>query len=183
MEQIANAAEISKSMIFHYFKSKLGLFELLVKMAWERTYETYKDYIEDLETLDYIQQFESISRIKLISFKKEIEMYEFLLMLYQYPEDTKISKIVEKYYLKLVNFQSEVLGKIFTQDNNVYFKENIDISFAKKYIQWIIEGYSNELTQKLKLTNFEDRDFDEEWAEYDKIILDLKKMFYKEEYQ
>lgn len=154
-----------------------------MKYVWEKTYETYKDYLEDLDSLDYIGQFEIISKIKLLSFKKSAERFEFLLMLYQHQEDTKKSKVVEEYFSKLINFQNEVLGKIFSQDNNAYFKEDIDIAFAKKYIQWIIEGYSNDMTQKLKLTNFEERDFDKDWEEYDKIIADLKKMFYKEEYQ
>lgn len=183
VEQIAKEAQISKSMIFHYFQSKLGLYEYLVKYSLETVYKTYENYVDKLESLDYIEQYEQASKVKLLSFKKNPELFEFLFMIHQKPENSNISSFVEENVKKIIDYRNEVLGKIIHQENDIYFKDDIEINLAKKYINWIIDGYSNELTLMLDNMIIGDSNFDAKWKEYDKIISDLKKLFYKEEYQ
>ncbi len=183
VEQIAKEAQISKSMIFHYFQSKLGLYEYLVKYSLDTVYKTYENYVDKLESLDYIEQYEQASKVKLLSFKKNPELFEFLFMIHQKPENSNISSFVEENVKKIIDYRNEVLGKIIHQENDIYFKDDIEINLAKKYINWIIDGYSNELTLMLDNMIIGDSNFDAKWKEYDKIISDLKKLFYKEEYQ
>jgi len=57
----------------------------------------------------------------------------------------------------------------------------MDINKVIRYINWCLEGYSDELINKFKSEkqNLSDMDLTPYWDEYYEILDDLKKLFYK----
>ena len=63
---------------------------------------------------------------------------------------------------------------------NTKLRKDLDKTTSLKYIKWIMDGFAQELTYKLSNTNLADESFDDDWKDFDKILDDLRKIFYRE---
>lgn len=63
---------------------------------------------------------------------------------------------------------------------NTKLRKDLDKTTSLKYIKWIMDGLAQELTYKLSNTNLADESFDDDWKDFDKILADLRKIFYRE---
>lgn len=178
VEQIAQSAGIAKGMIFHYFKSKLGLFEYLIEYAYNYSMDSFGDIESIVKNHDYITQYQYITKAKLNSYIKNPFIFEFLTMLFMHPENLKISDKVNSYYSKIIIFRENVLKTIKDTTSTEQMRDDIDYEKAKGYIGWIIEGYSQHLLSILNNQPLVDMDLDIYWKEFDEILDDLRKLFY-----
>ena len=183
VEQIAESAGISKSMVFHYFGSKLSLFEFLASFTADFGIGISEKFLENIEDLDYIGQYERAAKIKLEAYRKNKEAFDFIGMLYLNPENTLVSTSIKEEFNKNIKYRNKILKILSSSKNDNFFRTDLNIDSSKKYINWIIDGYSAELTQRLIGESISHKNFDEDWKDFDKMILDLKRLFYKEKYQ
>lgn len=178
-EQIASEAQISKGMIFHYFGTKLKLYEFLISYSYKYMKKAFSQATIDTSGLDYIEQYKVITKMKLKTYGDNSFIFDFLTMLYLHPENTEISEEVKCYYLKIIELRESILKSMELSASNNDFRDDIDLERIKKYIKWIIEGYSQEIIFKIGGKALSDVNIDYAWDEFDEILDDLKRIFYK----
>ncbi|MBN2260762.1 MAG: TetR/AcrR family transcriptional regulator [Clostridiales bacterium] len=137
---VANEAGISKSMIFHYFGSKRGLYEYLMEYSFQTFVSTY---VEGgmTQVSDFFDRFMMFSRMQLEVMSKHRFMFDFILNFY-IERDTEVldyvMSTIEK--SKKLGFQMTLVDV-----DRHKFKENIKIEDVAKIIQWLIDGYMNQV--------------------------------------
>lgn len=181
VEQIAKKANIAKGMVFHYFGSKQGLFEYLSSYACEVIVKYFGDLEEALGELDFIEQYHYATQTKLKAFLEYPYVFELLTMFFMHPENLEISESIEEKYKRVIDLRSKVFAVMLNSDNTRSFRDDISTDKAKKYIAWLIDGYSQYLIGNLGRKPLADMNLDDYWDEFDEILCDLKRLFCRPE--
>ncbi|MBM7868767.1 AcrR family transcriptional regulator [Clostridium pascui] len=143
---LAEAAGISRSLIFHHFKSKKDLYLSLLDRCFEKgSIEIGFDNI--LGQGDFFEVKEKMSNIKFNYYRKNPELYKVIMeAFYNTPEELKM-EIKEKYG-KLIDKRNEVMEQLFEKiplREGVYRKQAFEIIkltldyFENKYLSDLVE--------------------------------------------
>lgn len=164
--EIAQAAGISKSLLFHYFHNKKELYFFLWDKAAEMILATLKDY-SCYEPTDLFEMMRRGMYAKLAVMKKYPDLTGFTLKAF-YEKDSKISLEIQKSYAALVQNSAAIfMPKINPED----FRPGLDLEIMFKTMYWTTEGYLWKALQQDAL------DFDQLEKDFLKI-LDFWQMAY-----
>lgn len=141
---LAEAAGISRSLIFHHFKSKKDLYLSLLDRCFEKgSIEIDSDNI--LEQGDFFQVKEKISSIKFNYYRKNPELYKVIMeAFYNTPEELKM-EIKEKYG-KLIDKRNEVMEQLFEK---IPLREGVDRKQAFEIIKLTLDYFENKYLSDL----------------------------------
>lgn len=178
VEQIAKAAEISKSMIFHYFGTKLKLFKYLLNYSFDTLEESYEGIEEKLEGLDYVEKYQLLTKIKLKAYLAHQDMFSFITMIFLHGETQHLDTEVEKRFAEMVTQREGILKHLITSSDTERFRKDLDPEKTKMYINWIIEGFSQQIISDLSTQALDELYYDDKWQEADQLLDDLKTLFY-----
>lgn len=175
MQEIADAAGISKSLLFHYFKNKKELYLFLYDYAIEYSYKQLVDS-GAMEITDYFEMCK-ISAIEKCRILKQYGYLSDFIMRAYYEEEESLQDDLQK---RKDNMILKGNGIILDKVDLSKFKEDIDIQMVLKITLWTGDGY---LRSKLSGNKLEQRlDLDIIEKECVEIIDIWKKSYYKEEY-
>lgn len=170
--EIVKQAEISKGILFHYFKNKKQLFLFLYDYLMELCLKDFYDKI-DLSDRDIINRLHQAMNIKL----ELMNIYPSAFPFFEtaYVEKSPAVRVeVEERNLKLL---SSNYTKIFSNIDVSLFKENLNVEKTINIIMWSLTSLSNALIggtgNKLQL------DYDSAFKEANEYIEMFKKCFYK----
>ena len=172
--RIVKNAGIGKGMLFYYFNSKKELFQYLIDYSMDVTVNEFLNLIDTTES-DFIDRMKQVSelKMKLISDNPDIMNFMGTLILTQeleLPEDL-ITRMGE--LKKLGN------AKLYDNIDTSLFRDDVDVNKIYQLIKWSIEGYQNELTNRLKGQTMSTIDMSPLWDEYYEYLEIMKKSFYK----
>lgn len=168
-DDIVVQAGISKGLLFHYFGSKLGLYEFLFDYSVRfMKLELTRGVSEN--TTDYFEIRKQIEMSKMQVLKNYPNMQQFL--------DRSKSETVEEAVLA-INDQRDVLSEVYTDLYNradkTLFTENVEFEKLHTMLEYTIRG--------LTIERFLDPSFNPETL-YDEIadyLMMIKKLAYKSE--
>lgn len=178
-EQIAQSAGIGKGMLFRYFGSKKGLFEYLVAYTMDFLSRWFGDLFAEMDGLDYIAQYRLMTRIKLRAYQENAGAFEFLAVLLLHPENLSVSDRAKAMYDEITALRAKALAALSEADNTFCFRTDMDAGKIKKYVAWMVEGYTQELLAVFAQKPLAETDTEPYWAEFDNILDDLKRLFYQ----
>lgn len=143
MSEIAAAAGISKSLLFHYFYNKKELYLFL----WDKCAKTTIEFLTKYECYSQKELFESMERG--MRAKMEIihlypDMGNFTIRAF-YEKDPIISAAIQESYHKYFNFKAD---KIRLNLNPEQFISGLDIPMMYREMYWASEGYLWEMVQQ-----------------------------------
>lgn len=175
MQEIADVAGISKSLLFYYFKNKKELYLFLYDYAIEYTFQRL-EYSEVFKITDFFELF----RVSMIEKLKMIKQYnylmDFIMRAYFEDEESLRYNLQKRKESILLKCNKMILDKV-----DLYkFKDGIDIQMILKVSIWASEGYikekmfGNQLASELDIKVIEN--------EFTQVIDIWKKGYYKEEY-
>lgn len=171
---IVKGAEISKGILFHYFKSKKELFLFLYDFAVDIL---LKDYFGRLDTTsrDIFERLKQISFYKLELTGRFPEMFNFIMAAH-FEESEEVKQ-------DIFNRNNELLlqayGKVYENIDHSFFKEGVDMKKAIEIITWVLEGFALRAQEKLKHSSNLELDFKDMLASFDPYLEMLKNCFYK----
>lgn len=172
---IVKESGISKGLLFHYFPTKLKLYETLTIYTITLMGDAIEDGV-DWENGDIIKRLEKITIIKLSLYKKHPHMLNFYKSLFL---NLSIDEIKNKVYKYIPNFHDKVY------DYNIdytLFKKGIDVEKAIRFLQYFLDKYSENYIPLLLNTEkkINLNDIEKDLKEYLQLY---SKGFYKEDYK
>lgn len=175
--EIVKNAGISRGLLYHYFKDKEELYEVLTKYAIETMIEKLNSSI-DWQESDIFERIKQITFVKIELSKVYPRLFAFVVNLFT--RDNNVQTMEEAYdlYNKLgVNVQ-ELFQKVY-QENIDYskFREPKKIGINMNIIRWTIEKWGEEYLAKIN-GEFSLDDMEPLGKEIDIYIDALKEAFY-----
>lgn len=171
---IVKQAGISKGLLFHYFNNKKELYLFLHKHFIDVLRSEFFNEGQFAEP-DVFERLKNIMILKSQMMKKHPEIFNFFISAYT-ETSSDIKNELDYSHQELM--QSSY-AKIFENIDTTMFKENIDMKRAIQFVFWTLEGYGNQVMEKVKHINQNDNDFSAEFAEVDLYIQMLKTAFYQ----
>ena len=143
VREIAEAAGISKSLLFHYFHNKKDLYLFL----WEYAAKMTLEYIEKYECYDQADVFEMMYRglqAKAALMRQYPEMAMFVMKAY-YEKDLDVTAEIQESIKKHSDYKSQArLLKLDPKD----FVPGLDLQRMYQDMYWASEGFMWETLQK-----------------------------------
>lgn len=173
--RIVKEAGIGKGMLFYYFNSKQDLYEYLAEYSLDYMVEKYFDRV-DVREPDFIERLKLTAQVKLEAQTENKNVFNFLGT-FMLSADLELPPHIQKKY---EDMQARGSAMLYEGIDVTLFRNDVDVEKAFKLIRWSIEGYQNELLQRLKGQNMASIDFDPYWEEFYEYLEILKKSFYKE---
>jgi len=174
---IVKRAGISKGMLFYYFGSKEELFDFLFEYIIEFVKGEYMEkFSNQIKTRDFIERCKSLAELKrhmLTNHPKMIKFYENLYL----PDN---GEYFDKYSGAILEIARIVKNGLYEDVDYSLFREGITPEKTLTYIRWLTERYEQELTAKLVEDDRAEEKFEAAFEDYDALLTDLKKAFYKD---
>ena len=136
MSEIAEAAGISKSLLFYYFRNKKELYLFL----WENCAETTIEFLTRYECYNQKELFESMERgmrAKMEIIRLFPDMGKFVIKAF-YEKDPEISAAIQESYHRYFNLKADKTRLNFNPEQ---FIPGLDISMMYRDMYWASEGY------------------------------------------
>ncbi|MDY5949375.1 MAG: TetR/AcrR family transcriptional regulator [Oscillospiraceae bacterium] len=143
VSEIADAAGISKSLLFHYFRNKLELYIFL----WDKCAEITLEYLTEFNCYEQKDLFESMYRgmqAKLRLMKEYPDMGGFVLKAF-YEKEPEVCSAVQESYKRYFNLKA---NRTLINLDPEQFIPGLDIKMMYKDMYWACEGYLWETTQR-----------------------------------
>lgn len=143
VSEIADAAGISKSLLFHYFRNKLELYIFL----WDKCAEITLEYLTEFNCYEQKDLFESMYRgmqAKLRLMKEYPDMGSFVLKAF-YEKEPEVCSAVQESYKRYFNLKA---NRTLINLDPEQFIPGLDIKMMYKDMYWACEGYLWETTQR-----------------------------------
>lgn len=165
VQQIADEANISKSLLFYYFKDKKELYLFLWNKCAQITYSILDKYkVEDEPFFDALERG---LKIKMDMLRKYPKLGNFAIRAYYEKDETVASSIQILYHKKLEEHSNRIINNLKPEE----FKEGLDLKMMYQEIYYASEGYLYEKMKNGKI------DPDEIEEEYHKLILFWKGVY------
>lgn len=143
MSEIAMAAGISKSLLFHYFHNKKELYLFL----WDKCAETTIAYLTKYDCYSQLSLFESMERgmrVKMEIIRQYPDMANFTIRAF-YEKDPEICAAVQESYHRYFNLKADKARLNFDPEQ---FVPGLDIPMMYREMYWASEGYLWEMVQR-----------------------------------
>jgi AcrR family transcriptional regulator len=173
--EIVKEAEISKGILFHYFKDKLNLYRYLYDYAIRTLMDDLYGKLSS-GSPDFIERIMEITRAKGQLVLKHPELFRFIETAYLDDAEEARSYMDERTALILKEAQDKMLSGI----DMSHFKDGVDIPMAMQIITWTFDGYGKTVFTKAKAEGA-DIDYQRIFSESEKYLKLLKKMLYKDD--
>ena len=175
MSEIADAAGISKSLLFHYFHNKKELYLYLWDKCAETTIETLTRY-NCYEQSDLFESMMTGMRAKMEIIRTWPDMGSFVIRAF-YEKDPEISAAIQAAYNKAFSFKaSQTLMNLDPKQ----FIPGLDIEMMYREMYWASEGYLWELLQRGGLAEG-GMDFDQMEKDFTRLIQFWKQIYLRKE--
>ncbi len=143
MSEIAEAAGISKPLLFHYFRNKKELYLYLWEKCADMTIETLTRY-DCYSQRDLFESMERGMRAKMEIIRKSPDMAWFTISAF-YEKDPEICAAIQESYHRHFNLKADKARISFDPEQ---FVPGLDIPMMYREMYWASEGYLWELVQR-----------------------------------
>lgn len=172
--EIVKESEISKGLLFHYFKNKKQLFLYLYDYCVELNMNEFYKKI-NLSESDFFTRLRQTQLIKMELLKKYPEIFRFIKTVYL-EDSSEIKQELEAKNKELIKQGVDVL---FKGINMSKFKDEIDIKKVINIVIWTLQGFADEVMTREKLSSSNQINYDNAFLEEDEYLNMLKNCFYK----
>ncbi|KKB72517.1 MULTISPECIES: TetR/AcrR family transcriptional regulator [Bacillus] len=162
---LAEAAGVSKALIFHHFKSKKDLYLSLLDYCIDKV-KTYLSIDDLLQCGDFFEAKEKASLAKIEFFKKHPDAYKLTMETFRTPPSELKEEIAEMYGEQFA-IRDRLWRELFAK---VPLREGVDREEAFELIMLANEHFERKFLSEIA----EDREFDED---YNRRLLDERNRF------
>ncbi|OPA79317.1 TetR family transcriptional regulator [Paenibacillus selenitireducens] len=172
--EMVKEAEISKGLLFHYFKNKQDLFLYLYDYSIEMMMSEFFAKL-DMKERDMLERWKQVVVIKIELMHKHPEMFQFIRMANE-DDAPEVKRALEPRNKATI---SDAFRRVLQDIDTSKFKADVDASKATHIIFWTLEGYSNRVQEQIRAIPLDQINLDEMLKEIDEYLELLKQAFYK----
>jgi len=173
-DTIVREAGISKGLLFHYFGTKEGLFEFILKNACEMIHNEYLSLI-DLEQMDIIEKVWQMTLLKMDLSYRFPALFDFIAKAYVELQENP-NEVFAEYFHKM---RSVAVERVLADVDTSLFKDGIDPKKAANIVLWTLNGYAtSQIDSKMSIEDYQ-KEYERYLKELKEYIEILKKTFYK----
>lgn len=143
--EIVKEANISKGLLFHYFKNKLSLFLFLFDYASEIFQSEFYGKL-NYEQTDIISRWKQIVLLKIDLIRKYPDLYDFLLA----SVSDDIPELKQEFASRYNGILEDAYKKVLVNIDTSGFKEGLDVRRVSEIIIWVVQGFANTELEKIK---------------------------------
>ncbi|MCX7904343.1 MAG: TetR/AcrR family transcriptional regulator [Caloramator sp.] len=136
--RIVEKAEISKGLLFHYFKNKKRLYLYLIDYVIPVIFDEFFK-LADMNITDFFERLKNWQVAKLNIFEKLSLESKFLIRAFSDIPDEVKEEVLKRYQ----NYTQEGYKLLFANIDYSKFKDGIDKNKAVETIVWTLENYGN----------------------------------------
>lgn len=172
--EIVKEADISKGLLFHYFKNKKTLYLFLYEHFMEIFIQDIVSKLDRTEK-DIFVRYRDIGKLKFELYSKYPDMFNFIKSVYK-EDASEVKGDIDK-----LNKQFLSIGyhDLFGDIDYSKFKDDLDIEKAINVIFWTLEGFAYQYLDKVTALNIEEIDFEGLMKEMEIYCEMLRDAFYK----
>lgn len=170
MSEIAEAAGISKSLLFYYFHNKKEFYLFL----WDTCAQTTIDFLTKFNCYNQTDLFESMERgifAKMEIMQNFPDMGNFTIKAF-YEKDPEVNAAIQESYHRYFNYKADKARLNFDSDQ---FIPGLDITMMYQEMYWASEGY---LWEKVQQGNI---DYQELEKDFTKLLKFWKSVYLRKE--
>lgn len=170
MSEIADAAGISKSLLFHYFCNKKELYLFL----WDKCAQITIEFLTKYGCYEQSELFESMERgmrAKMEILRQYPDMGSFTIKAF-YEKDAQIRDAIQESYHKYFDLKAD---KTLLNLDPAQFVPGLDIPMMYREMYWASEGYLWEMLQR------GDVDIEQLEKDFTKLIAFWKSIYLRKE--
>ncbi|SFB07224.1 transcriptional regulator, TetR family [Lentibacillus halodurans] len=161
-------------MLFYYFQSKKELYHYLIERSLNTTIVEYLGLIDTNER-DFIERMKQILSVKMKSMAENPNVFHFLGMFFL-ENEPELPSHLRRLYDQLLE---EGYSIMYHNIDKSLFRDDVNVDKLFNLIKWVMDGYQNEVVNRLKGQNLASVDFDPYWDEFFEYLDILKKTFYR----
>lgn len=170
---IVRNAQISKGLLYHYFRSKKELYLYLCESAFEMMAKEIEECV-DWDESDLFERIKAIAIVKFQMGEKHPYILPFFTSIYTDQKIMGTNEIIQQY-------SGDLYKRVYVQNIDYQlFKPGIDVEKAISIVRWTIEKYGEE-TQAKEMMTESPADYGEMILGIDVYLKMLRSAFYKEE--
>lgn len=144
--EIIKKADISKGILFHYFKNKKNLYLYMLDYSIDYYSKFFDEYFENLDKSDIFDIIKEINIKKLELFSDFPIMYKFIIKAFiSYPKE--LEEDIRKRYLEVF---SKNFDQIISKLDMNKFRKDIDENKALEVIMLTLDGLTNKYIKEYK---------------------------------
>lgn len=136
MSQIAEEGNISKGLLFHYFKNKKELYLYLWQFSINLVFETLNTF-NTVKTQDFFEMLKRSLFAKCSVMRKYPYIFSFLLKAY-YEHEPELQQSIHNHY---ANASKKCEDKVLELIDKKLFRNDIDLKMMYKEIIMATDGY------------------------------------------
>lgn len=171
--RIVKQAGIGKGMLFYYFQSKKDLYEYLIEYSMDFVISEYLSLVDINET-DFIKRLKGAAQIKMKAQLENEHVFNFMGT-FMLTKDLDLPPHLQKSYEQL---QRQGYALLYEGIDKTLFRNDVDVDKAFNLIRWGVDGYQQNLLQRLQGKKMTELDFEPYWDEFYEYLDILKKSFY-----
>lgn len=168
---IVKEAGISKGLLFHYFTNKKQLYAFLYDYSMELLMDEFFGELDQLER-DIFLKLRQLILLKWKLIEKHPAIFTFLW------------KAALEDSIEIQNKNNDMLqtsyAKIFEDIDVTKFKKGWDFEKVKNIIMWTLQGFSDQMLEKINHLSLEEIDYAAITEELDSYIDMLREAMYSE---
>ena len=161
-------------MLFYYFKNKKELYQYLIEYSMKITVVEFLNLVDTNES-DFIDRMKQVSQLKMKLFIGNQDMMKWTGRWLS----TRELELPEDLLSRMDELKRLGNSKLYENIDISLFRDDVDVNKVYKLIQWSLEGYQNDLANRLKGKKMSSIDMDSLWEEFYEYLDILKKSFYK----
>ena len=170
MSEIAEAAGISKSLLFHYFQNKKELYLYL----WNKSAEISIEFMTRFGCYDRTNLFDAmelgtIAKLEIMRLYPDMSIFTVKAF---YEKDEEICATIQESYHRYFNLKADKTRLNLDPDQ---FVPGLDIPMMYREMYWAAEGYLWEMLQQ------GDLDIDKVEKDFKKLIVFWKSIYQRKE--
>lgn len=136
MSEIAYEGEISKALLFHYFRNKKDLYMYLWDNAMELTKRAIRLY-ETTQTSDFFEMLKRSLFAKCSLMRDYPYIYQFSLQAY-YETEPEIKQAIQQSFSEASQTSEQI---VFETIDTASFRSDIELSMMYQEIIYAVDGY------------------------------------------
>lgn len=172
--EIVKEANISKGILFHYFKNKKNLFLFVYDYSVEIIMAEFSKRV-DWGEKDFFTKLSQISSVKLGLVNKHSKIFKF----FERAVDEECTEVKSEIEGRNKNLSESNYSKVFENIDVSKFSDGIDVERAINIVMWTLDGFGKSELQKAKMSESKQLDYEKIFSEMDIYMTMFKNCFYK----